>query len=411
MAVDVNVDFAAPEAWGPDRHERFRWLRENDPVYWAEKSQIWVLTKFDDCAAVSKNQDVFTSAQGVRPDLDTKIGLIDEAEPRHTKLRRLINRGFTPRMVKRWEEVFTGIVTDAMDEFAQKGECDFVADFAVPLPLILIAEMIGIRKEDREKFHVWSDSMIAADGHINDPVIMGRAAKSYLEYSAYVNEIIEDRRREPKDDLVSILVGAKDDGLLTNYDADVPGMEDEAALELANDELLKMLVILLVAGNETTRNGLSGGMQALIENPDAYQRLIKDPSLIGIAVEEMLRWASPVRTFSRTISMDTELRGKKLQAGQRVLMIYTSANRDEEAFENADEFQLERDPKHLAFGLGTHFCLGANLARMEMRVAFEHLLRRIPGIEYASGGPEFYPSPLVRTCTKMNVKFPAERPH
>jgi cytochrome P450 len=171
-----------------------------------------------------------------------------------------------------------------------------------------------------------------------------------------------------------------------------------------------MLVLLLVAGNETTRNGISGGMQLLIENPDERQKLIDDPSRIPAAVEEMVRLVSPVRSFGRTVVEDTELHGKKLKKGQEILLVYGAANRDPEAFDDPEAFRVDRKPAHLGFGIGSHFCLGANLARMELRVSFEELLRRVPDMEYSSGGPVLRPSPLVRTCVHMDVRFTPETP-
>jgi cytochrome P450 family 142 subfamily A polypeptide 1 len=408
--MDVNVRFLDSQSWDRDMPERMRWLRENDPVHWSEQDGLWLVTKFEDVAYVSKDQELFTSARGVRPDNPTRLGLIDEAEPRHTRLRNLINRGFTPRMVHRLEIAFRGITTEAIDGIAKQGECDFVADVAVPLPILLIAEMIGIRREDRERFHDWSDRMIAADGNTHDPEIMRRATLAFMEYSAYVTAIIEDRRNKPRDDLVSVLVGAKDEGLLTRFEVtELPGALGDEHIELANDELIMLLVLLLVAGNETTRNALSGGMQLLIENPDERRKLIDDPTLIRSAVEEMVRLVSPVHSFARTVTRDTELRGRKLAQGQKVLLLYPSANRDADVFEEPDRFRVERNPHHLGFGVGNHFCLGANLARMEMRVAFQELLRRIPDMEYGEDGPVLKPSALVRSCVRMQVRYTPER--
>jgi cytochrome P450 family 142 subfamily A polypeptide 1 len=408
--MDPNIDYMAASSWDHTMPARMKWLRENDPVFWSERNQFWVLSKFEDVSYVSKNHDIFCSGFGVRPGNPVKLGLIDEDEPRHTSLRRLINRGFTPRMVAKLEEVFRQITTDAIDEIAGKGECDFVADIAVPLPLILIAEMLGIRKQDRDRFHHWSDTMIAADGNLDVPEIAQKAGDSFMEYSAYVTEIIEDRRANPRDDLVSILVGAKDQGILKTFErTHSPDREDdEEYVELANDELIKLMVVLLVAGNETTRNGISGSMQILIEQPDVRRQLIEDPSLIPTAVEEMLRMVTPVQSFSRTATRDSELRGKKIARGQTVFMLYPSANRDADEFEDPDTFKIDRNPHHLAFGIGNHFCMGANLARMELRVALEELLRRIPDMEYTDGGPVLVPSPLVRTCSRMRVKFTPE---
>lgn len=411
-AMDVNINYLDSSSWDAAMPARFRWLRENDPVYWAEKSNLWVLTRFEDVAQVSKRQDLFTSARGVRPDNPVKLGLIDEDEPRHTHLRKLINKGFSPRMVKKLEVTFRQLVAETLDAVAARGECDFVEDVAVPLPLLLIAEMMGIRKEDRDRFHRWSDDMIAGDGNLHRPEIIQKAGRAYLEYSRYVTGIIEDRRTHPRDDLVSILVGAKDAGFLEEYQGQegtfYGEQPDEEVVHLANDELIKLMVILLVAGNETTRNALSGGMQLLIEHPKECRQLVDDPSKIPMAVEEMLRLVSPVHSFSRTVTRDTELRDKKLEAGQKVLMIYPSANRDPAAFPEPDVFRIDRNPHHVAFGIGSHFCLGANLARMEMRVAFGEILRRFPDMEYAAGGPELRPSALVRSCTHMHVRYTPE---
>jgi cytochrome P450 family 142 subfamily A polypeptide 1 len=229
-----------------------------------------------------------------------------------------------------------------------------------------------------------------------------------MEYSAYVNEIIEDRRKNPRDDFVSILTGAKDGGILQNFAREPDAGVSEEHHALANDELIMMLVILLVAGNETTRNAISGGMQLLIENPGERRKLIDDPSLIPSAVEEMVRLVSPVQSFSRTVTQDTELHGRSIKKGQQVLMLYPSANRDEDVFDDPDTFKVERNPQHLGFGIGNHFCLGANLARMEMRVAFRELLRRLPDMEYADGGPMMRPSALVRSCIHMRVRYTPE---
>jgi cytochrome P450 family 142 subfamily A polypeptide 1 len=412
-AAEVDVSFLNAESWSEDMPERTRWLRANDPVHWSERDRLWLISRFDDVVYVSKHQELFTSAEGVRPGNPVRIGLIDEAEPRHGQLRGLINRGFTPRMVKKLEIDFRRITKRAIDAVAKLGECDFVEDIAVPLPLQLIASMIGIREEDWGRFHRWSDHMIASDGNEHDAEIIGRARIAFVEYATYVTGIIEDRRRNPREDLVSILTGAKDGGLLREYDQRNTGLSlydqrSQEELELANDELIKLLVILLVAGNETTRNGISGGMQLLIENPHERKKLIDDPRLIPAAVEEMVRLVSPVRSFSRTVVEDTELRGRKLRKGEKVLLLYGSANRDEAVFEDADCFRVERNPHHVGFGIGSHFCLGANLARMEMRSAFEDLLRRIPDMEYSDGGPRFSPSALVRSCTRMRVRFTPE---
>lgn len=406
---DMGINWTASESWGEDMLDRMKWLRANDPVHWSEKSQLWIISRFEEVSHISKNSELFCSSQGILPGITVRQGLIDEDAPRHTQLRGMINAGFTPRMVKKLEGPFRELTTMTLDTIAGRGECDFVDDIAVPLPLLLIAEMIGIHKEDRRDFHRWSDAMMAGQGNFDDPVIMARAGEAFVEYSAYVGQIIEDRRAHPRDDLVSILTGAKDSGALKKFDvANTHGNTIAEQVEIANDELTMLLVTLMVAGNETTRNGLSGCMQLLIEHPDAREELIQDPSLIPDAIEEMLRILSPVRSFARTATEDTELCGRTIEKGQKVLMVYPSANRDEEVFEAPDELRIRRKPHHLAFGIGTHFCMGANLARMELHVALGELLRRLPDMEYSEGGPEIMPHSLVRACTRMRVRYTPE---
>jgi cytochrome P450 family 142 subfamily A polypeptide 1 len=418
MGIDLDVDFTDAQSWDASMRDRMHWLCENDPVHWSERSRHWVITSFQGVSQVSRNHQLYHSGDGVRPGSPVKLPVIEDDEPRHTQLRRLINRGFTPRMVRTLEATFRQIATETIDAIAGRGECDFVADVAVPMPLLLIAEMIGIRPEDRERFHRWSDDLIAPQGNHDDPQIVESAGRSLREYGDYLTEIFEDRRKHPRDDLVSILVGAKDDGVIGENrfetepeprSIDTSAIEGvEEARELANDALIMLLVLLLVAGNETTRNAISGGMSLLIENPGERRKLIDDPELIPGAVEEVIRLVSPVQSFSRTASQDTELLGEKIRKGDKVLMLYPAANRDPAEFEDPDAFRIDRDARHLGFGIGNHFCLGANLARMEVRVAFEELLRRLPDMEYARGGPVIRPSPLVHTFAEMWVRYTPE---
>ena len=408
--ADVNYGKSDFWTWDDAMYDHLKWLRENDPVHWSEKTGAYVLSRFEDVMFASKNNEIFCSGEGVLPDNPAKLGLIDEDEPRHQQLRRLVNKGFTPRMVKKLEASVEEIIRDSVDAVGAKGRCDFVDDIAVPLPLLVIAKMIGIRHEDYDRFHGWSDAMILAQGNLHEPGVAERAAAAFVEYGQYCTEIIEDRRKNPQDDLMSILVSAKEEGKLVereNAHRNDIIVSDEQR-ELGNDELIMFCVLLMVAGNETTRNGLSGGMKLLIEHPDARRRLIEDPSLVPGAMEELLRLTSPVVSFIRTATQDTELRGKPIKKGEKVLMLYPSANRDADQFDRPDELDIERNPQHLAFGIGNHFCLGANLARMELRVAFAELLRRTPDMAYANGGPVMAPSALVRSFHHMDVVFTPE---
>jgi cytochrome P450 family 142 subfamily A polypeptide 1 len=411
--MEIDCDFVESRSWtGSQMAERMKWMRENDPVYWSQESGLWIISRYRDAEFISKHQEIFTSEFGIRPGTGIIAGLIDEAEPRHGILRNKINRGFTPRMVRKLEVSFRQITADAIDKVAQQSECDFVESISTPLPILLIAEMIGIPQVDHKQFASWSDDLVASQGNMDNPEVMAKAARAFLEYGRYVTELIEEKRRNPQDDLMSILTSARDTGLLNREFANEPLLDRESAehKDLANNELIMLLVVLMIAGNETTRNGISGGMQLLIENPDERQKLIDDPSLLDGAVEEMVRMVSPVRTMGRTLTRDYELGGKQMLKGQELAIIYPSINRDAEIYNDPDSFHVERNPQHLAFGIGPHFCLGANLARMEMRVTFEQVLRRLPDMEYSRGGPEFRPSSLVRSCTHLWVRYTPEKP-
>jgi cytochrome P450 family 142 subfamily A polypeptide 1 len=408
----MQIDILDAKMWARGPWEEFRWLRKNDPVHWDEKNQLFVISKYDDLVYISKNAQIFCSGEGTRPNMPTKLSIVDMDEPRHGQLRKLINKGFTPRMVSKLEVYFREMTRKAVDRIAKTGHCDFVLAVSVPLPLELIAELIGIDKKDRDRFHVWSDDMIASDGFYHDPVVMQRATEAFSEYVTYLQDAIEERKKMPRDDLMSILVHAKEGGLLgqdNDHKANAREKVAERDLEMAGDELLMFLVTLMIAGNETTRNAISGGISALIENPAERKKLVDDPSLIPLAADEIVRYVSPVLNFQRTATQDTELRGKKIKKGQKVLLCYPSANRDEDIFKDSDRFIADRDPNpHIGFGIGNHFCLGANLARMEIRVVLEEVLKRIPDLEYTDGPPKTHPSTLVRSFTHMPVRFTPE---
>ncbi|HET9061915.1 MAG TPA: hypothetical protein VFO62_01380, partial [Candidatus Binatia bacterium] len=314
----MQIDSLDANMWARGPWEEFRWLRKNDPVHWDEKNQLFVISKYDDLVYISKNAQIFCSGEGTRPNMPTKLSIVDMDEPRHGQLRKLINKGFSPRMVSKLEVYFRDMTRKAVDRIAKTGRCDFVMAVSVPLPLELIAELIGIDKKDRDRFHVWSDDMIASDGFYHDPVVMQRATEAFSEYVTYLHDAIEERKKMPRDDLMSILVHAKEGGLLgqdNNHKANAREKVGEHDLEMAGDEMLMFLVTLMIAGNETTRNAISGGISALIENPAERQKLVDNPALIPLAADEIVRYVSPVLNFQRTATQDTELRGKKIKKG------------------------------------------------------------------------------------------------
>ena len=387
-------------------HDWFTFLRENAPVYrHPEPGQpgFWVLTKHADVTMVGKDGRTFSSDQangGVVPleaanpvdaaDFgDAKLMLMTDP-PEHTRKRKLVNHGFTPRMINRMEDHIRDLTNELLDEAVAKGECDFVVEIAAELPLLVIAELIGVPVEDRHKIFDWSNRMVGNE----DPEYVVDAEKvleAQVEMFMYAGGLAEERRREPRDDIMTVLLNAEVDGD-----------------RMSDMDFNLFFMLLSVAGNETTRNAISHGMNAFLENPEQYQALVDDPSLIDTATEEIVRWASPVMYFRRNATADVEIRGQQIKAGDKLSIWYASANRDEEVFDDPFRFDITRDPNpHIGFGGGgPHFCLGANLARMEIRVLFEELIRRVPRIE-ALGPPDRLRSNFIAGIKHLPVRFHA----
>ena len=391
-------------------HDVFRWMRENDPVHRDEKNGLWVITKYEDVSYVERQPDLFCSGQGVRPaggggGADA-LSIVSMDDPEHARQRRLVSRGFTPSRITSLMDHIRDIARELIHNVAARGRCDFVDDIAKPLPLIVIAEMLGLPIEDREQLARWSDTMMAGESAGDGDPLQIAAGEAWGEYVMYLVSLIEDRRAHPRDDLISILLSSAAAGEL-EFDEAALQRGDVAFGGLGSDELIGFLVLLLVAGNETTRNAMSGGMLALSRNPGERAKLFADPSLVNSATEEILRYVSPVISFSRTVTTDTELRGRRLAAGDVVLNVYPSANRDEEVFDDPDAFRVERSPNlHLAFGTGPHFCLGANLARTEIRILLEELIARLPDIHVPDGVDAVRgPNTLVTTIQHLPVEF------
>jgi cholest-4-en-3-one 26-monooxygenase len=385
-------------------HDWFTYLREHAPVYRHPEpggSGFWVLTKHADVTLVGKDGRTYSSDQakgGVVPiedgspaadaDFgDAKLMLMTDP-PEHTRKRKLVNHGFTPRMISRMEDHIRDLTNELLDVALAKDECDFVVEIAAELPLLVIAELIGVPVEDRHKIFEWSNRMIGSQ----DPEYLTDSEKvleAQVEMFMYAGGLAEERRKEPRDDIMTALLTAEVDGD-----------------RMSDMDFNLFFMLLSVAGNETTRNAISHGMNAFLENPDQYQALVEDPSLIDSATEEMVRWASPVMYFRRNATEDVEIRGQQIKEGDKLSIWYASANRDEEVFEDPFRFDIRRDPNpHIAFGGGgPHFCLGANLARMEIRVLFEELIRRVPRVE-ALGPADRLRSNFIAGIKHLPVRF------
>ena len=349
----------------------YAWMRENAPLYFDEESGVWGVTRHADIMKMSKTPQTFCSGKSSRPEEGSWMAsMINFDDPQHKRRRNLVNRGFTPRRVEDHAENIRAICRELIDSVRERGACEFVRDVAAPLPMAIIGDMLGVAPEDRGRLLDWSDDMVTASGN-DDPVAQERSARAALEWMAYAQDVVKDRRSKPmQEDLISILCHSEIDGE-----------------RLEDDEIIQESLLILVGGDETTRHVIVEGMEALIRNPDQRQLLLDDPSKITLAVEEMLRWVSPIKNMNRTATCDTEYAGQKLREGDRLLLLYHAGNQDPEAFDQPGAFRVERDPNnHVAFGgYGTHFCLGASLARLELRIMFEELLRSLPDLEIAPG--------------------------
>jgi len=401
-----------------EAHDAFRVLRRDGRIHWTPPNEhikgYWSLTRYEDVLHVSRHPELFSSERGIvmfepaNPDEQTAAAagngkmLITMDPPRHVKLRRLVNKGFTPRAVKAMEPHIREIATSLLDDIAKKGKSDFVLDVSSQLPLAVICEMMGLEKKDWALMFQLTNKVLGSGdpeyqtdvpedqrGTVEAARITGNMGT--LQMFGFFSQLLTERKANRKEGLISLLIDSEVDGD-----------------QLSDEDILWFCFLLILAGNETTRNAISGGLIALCENPEQKLKLIDDPSLIATGVEEVLRWVSPVTHMARVALEDTEIRGQKIAQGERVVMWYPSVNRDEDFFPDPEVFDVTRTPnEHLAFGIGEHFCLGAGFARLELKVIFEEVLRRFPDIEL-DGQPERLRSTFIGGIKHLPVKFTPE---
>lgn len=357
--------------YADDPHPAFQWMRENAPVYRDPETGVWGVGLHEDVMALSRDPATFSSAGGIRPDAPAMPYMIDLDDPFHKKRRNLVNKGFTVRRVQDREARIREISRNLIGAMLEKERFEFVGDVACWLPLIVIGDMLGVEPDHYPDLLRWSDDLVKGSG-ATDPEAMEKAGLAFGEYDAYQRKVIEQRRASPpSDDLVSVLVHASIDGE-----------------RLSDDDLVMELLLILIGGDETTRHVISGGLYELLRVPERYQALCEDPARIPSAIEEMLRWVSPIQNMTRTATRDTVVRGQHIAEGDKVLLLYPSANRDEKVFDRPFEFDIARSPNdHIAFGFGAHFCLGASLARLELRCLLEDLVTRMPELRLDGDAP------------------------
>ena len=400
MTPKPDINLISPETFAATGHpwEQYAWLRKNAPVYWHDEPNgpgFWAITKYEDVRTISRLPKVFSSYETsvMLPDPDPmglyaqRLMMLNMDPPQHDRFKLLVSRGFTPKNAPLLRPKIEELARDIVDAVLAKGECDFVTEIAGRLPSGLIAELMGMPRADGERLYDLTEIMHTNDDAIAPPEIKMNAVGEMLGYAQSVADL---KRQNPGDDLATILVNAEVDGD-----------------HLTDEEFQWFFLLLVNAGGDTTRNLLAAGLQLLLDHPDQRTKLMGDlDGLLGSAVEEMLRFCSPVTHFKRTAMQDTVVGGQSIKAGERVVMFYGSANRDEDIFENADTFDVARHPNpHVAFGAGgPHLCLGMHVARVELAVMFRELLTRMPHIE--AGGPiERMHSSFIAGVHRMPIKY------
>jgi cytochrome P450 len=372
-------------------------LRRDNPVPWLEPLQCWAVSRYDDVDYALRTPEIFSSANW----LGQSIGdlspapevpwMIETDPPNHSRLRKLVNKGFTPRMVVRLEPRIRAIAKELLANARIQPEIDFVRDFSGALPVIVIAEMLGVESEHRLDFKRWSDNVVLGTSRPTDEAARARVRASNAEMRMYFEHAIADRRKTPREDLLTVLVQA-----------------EEERQTLTSDEVLAMAMLILLAGNETTMNLLSNTVLALQAHPADLARISREHVLIPQLIEEMLRYDSPVQIVFRRTTEAVELSGRTIPPNAVVFILIGSANRDERKFPDPDRFDLSRDPsEHLAFGFGTHFCLGAQLAKLEAKVALEELFASCPPFTIDLHRVERIKSVLLRGIKHLPMRFAA----
>ena len=407
--MEPMINLIDPDTYqrGGAPHDQFAWLRRNDPVHWHADGGdpswpgFWAVTRHADIGHISRHPEIFSSsrrlvlfAETPESEIDMqRLMMLNMDPPQHTRQRGFVNRGFTPRMIGRLAKHVREICDTLIDEVAPRGEADFVTDIAAPLPLQVICELVGAPPEDRDWIFDLSNKLVGYD----DPEFRHSPEEGMQaagEMYAYADELAARRRAQPADDIVTRLLQPNDAGEV-----------------LSSSEFDLFFLLLAVAGNETTRNAASGGMLALFQHPDQWRRLLADRDLIPTAAEEIVRWVSPVNLFRRTATCDTEIGSRAIAEGDKVVVFYASANRDEDVFTGPQQFDVGRDPNpHVGFGGGgPHFCLGRHLAALELRVLLAALAERMPDIEL-DGEASRLRSNFLNGIKHMPVRFTPSLP-
>jgi cytochrome P450 family 142 subfamily A polypeptide 1 len=392
LTSGAPLNILDPDLYAGDPGPAYTWLRDEAPVYWDTVNQIWVISRYRDVLSIERDATRYSSARGSRPLIEMSASMINRDDPRHQQQRKLLSGRFSPRAVRRHEARVRDIVAGLIAAAMATDQAEVVRDIAAPLPAMVIAELLGFDRAQWPKCMEWSERTMSAAGfRDDDPRQPAGSPAAITEFATAFYQLIEARRDDPRDDLVSAWVH----GTIGGQALDIP-------------EIIQEGLLLLDGGAETTRSVIGQTVWNLARFPGQREILLADPAVIGAtAVEEFIRYATPILNMRRTVTVDHQLHGQQLRAGDHVLLMYGAANRDDREFAGPDRFDVtRRHNHHVAFGFGTHFCLGANLARLELRVLFEELLRVAPGFRLAPGRePGFAPGYFTRTLRELWVEF------
>jgi cytochrome P450 len=405
--IDIDRQLTSKE-FIADPYPVYRALRGTDPVYYSKAWGVWVLTRYDDIVPILRDPQHFSNSGRFAALLDQlpadvqqemaplrqhySAGMIQADPPDHTRLRALVRDAFSARVIQNIRPHVQAIVDDLIDQFDKKGQVDIIRNLAYPLPVIVISELLGVPVEDRDRFLIWSHDLtgLQATGGANADYAR-RAARAVQELEEYFRQICAERRRSPRNDLISQMIAAQESGD-----------------KLSEDELINMCVTFLIAGHETTKSLIGNGILTLINHPSDLEELSRDPSLMATAVEEILRYESPIQRAWRRVTEDVEVGGRQIRAGELVFLMLGSANRDPSHFPDPDRFDIRRsDNHHVAFGYGVHFCIGAPLARVEAPIAIGTVLRRLRNLRLEQP-VEWYGSIHVRGPNSLHLAFESE---
>ncbi|MDH3600219.1 MAG: cytochrome P450 [Candidatus Tectomicrobia bacterium] len=369
----------------------YDWLRRDHPVYYNDRHKFWVLSRYEDIVWAARTPEIFSSAQGVGVDKRYGLSMIANDPPVHTRLRKLVVTAFTPRRIASFAPRIQAILDDLLDDVIAKGSFELLADLAIPLPVTAISMILGVDPEYRHDFKRWSDDVVNFTAGPAQGPAREKLRQSWEEFCEYFSHMMETRLRAPQDDVVTLLAQAQDEG--------------DALTVL---EFLNFCQLLLVAGNETTTNLISNGILAFSAFPEEEQKLRQQPEWVTSAVEEILRYDTPVQMTYRTTTRDIDIRGITIPADSKVALLWGSANRDPDVFPEPDRFDIARTPnKHVAFASGIHYCLGAPLARLEMKLTLETLMRRLRHLEIDPDGEcgRIKSSSLLRGMQRVPMRF------